>query len=192
MKQHTRRYYALPWYLRASLACLCTLLALGCSPKNSDAKRTADPSENALESGEAAKAARAAITGQWRWSPTTHDRVDLADAEIDLLNGIDKATRAGFAFHKDGTFRIGARLSDQNLHQKTGTWDVQDVELKGFSVTLNFEGESDAKILTVTPRPDGNLDAELEQRQFVLRKAPIDGYLKKTKPSDASETSDDP
>lgn len=191
MKQQIRRPLFLPWYVRASFACLCAVLVFGCSPKKNEGKNTADQSENALESGEAAKAARASVTGQWRWSPTTHDRVDLSDPEIDFLNGLDKATRAGFAFNKDGTFRLGARLGEQDLREKKGTWDVQDIELKGFSLILDFEGESDTQTLHVTPRSDGNLDVELEERQFVLRKAPIDGYLAPPKTSDKRAPSDD-
>lgn len=191
LKQQIRRPTFLHMLRVASVCCLCALLMLACTSKRNREPVDADHTDNALESGEAAKAARASVTGQWRWSPTTHDRVDLSDSEIDLLNGLDKRTRAGFSFKKDGTFRLGARLGDKELQERKGTWDVTDIELQAFSVVLHFEDEEQPTTLHVTPRSDGNLDVDLEERQFVLRKAPIDGYLAEPKKSDGSETRDE-
>lgn len=191
IKQHNQRLFFLHMLRVASVCCLCALFLVACSKKDKASESSPDSTASALESGEAAKAARASVIGQWRWSPTTHDRVDLSDTEIDLLNGLDKRSRAGFAFKKDGTFRLGARLGDQEPKERKGTWDVKDIELQVFSVVLTFDDNQQSATLRVTPRSDGNLDVNLEEKQFVLRKAPIDGYLAKPKKSDDSDARDE-
>lgn len=179
MKQHTRRTRLLRTTHIASALCFCTFLLVACTAKKDaeSSESAAQEMQNARESGVAQDAAKDAMIGEWRMMPKPHEKLDLQDADIDVLNGLDARTKAGFAFEKDNTVRFGARLADENLEEKHGTWKIQDVELDTFGLQIQWEDEDTAHELTVKPRANGDLDATLQSQEFVLRKASIDDYL---------------
>lgn len=157
---------------------VCLIALTGCKSKASEQDRGPGPTENARKSGAAERASKATLVGEWRMSPAAHKVGGLRDIEVDLLNGFDEVVRAGFKFRNNGEFVVAARLADNELQTKDGTWELGDVELNRFAVRLDFEDDSARHTLTIEPRSDGNLDAQLQEHAFVLRKGPIEDYLK--------------
>lgn len=170
-----------PALLRVSAVLgLCLLMLAGCKSRTSDADQTPGPTENARASGAAEDASKDALIGTWRLTPATHDAKALDADDIDLLNGFDEIVRAGFEFREDGTYTFGARLADDALQEKEGTWRLDDVALKTFAVHLDAPEGADTPpplVLVVEPRSDGHLNVTLNDDAFVLRSGSMEDYL---------------
>lgn len=156
---------------------VCLLALTGCKSQTSDQDQGPGPTENARKSGAAEQASKAALVGPWRMSSQTHKVGGLRDVEVDLLNGFDEIVRAGFEFRDNGEFVVMARLADNELQSKDGTWELGSVELKRFAVHLDYTDESEPQTLIIEPRADGDLDAQIQEQPFVLRKGPLEDYL---------------
>lgn len=179
MKQHTRRTTILRSLMLASTLCFGAISTVACTSKSTtDTGEEQDQEvENARESGVAEQAAQDTVIGEWRLKPSPHDALDLRAADIDVLNGLDERVKAGFAFEKDNTLRFAARLGEDDLQEKVGTWRVKAVELEDFTLEIQWDEDEATHNLTIEPRSDGDLDARIDSQEFVLRKASIDDYL---------------
>lgn len=154
----------------------CLLALSGCKSKAPE--QGPGPTENARKSGAAERASKAALVGTWRLTSAPHDVGGLRDNEVDFLNAADEIVRAGFEFRDNGEVTVLARLADNELQSKDGTWQLGDVDLQQFNVNLEFNDANAVQTLVIEPRADGNLDVTLQERAFVLRKGPLDAYLK--------------
>lgn len=157
---------------------VCLLALSGCKSKTSEQEQGPGPTENARKSGAAERASKAALVGTWRLTSAPHDVGGLRDIDVDFLNASDEIVRAGFEFRDNGEVTVLARFADNALQSRDGTWKLGEVDLNKFNVDLDFEGASALQTITIEPRADGNLDAILQDRRVVLRKRPLDDYLK--------------